>query len=123
MQRTPCAFSKWEGVSGHSWLRYKESGEGETLAVPPTSQRFANGGLPGNTRRSSGCHKAPGGAAGGGGRRALLASSRDRPETLLNALSAQGGVLHRRTPCQQRSAPSHVLEHLQRPLQSSEAAP
>lgn len=90
MQRTPCAFSKWEGVSGHSWLRYKESGEGETLAFPPASQRFSNGGLPGNVQRSSGCHKAPGGAGGGGGRRVLLASSRDRPEMLLNPRQCTG---------------------------------
>lgn len=122
MQRTPCAFSKWGlgGVSGHGWLRYEESGEGETLAVPPPSQWFSNGGLPGNVWRSSGCHKA-GGGAGGGGHYWHLAGRGQRccstPDT------AQDSVLHRRIPCQQRSAPSHALEHLQRPLQSSEAAP
>ena len=62
-----------------------------------------------------------GGDAGGGGRYWHLAGRGQRccstPDT------AQDSVLHRRIPCQQRSAPSHALEHLQRPLQSSEAAP
>lgn len=60
-------------------------------------------------------------AAGGGGRYWHLAGTGQRCCSTPD--SARGGVLHRRIPCQQCSAPSHVLEHLQRPLQSSEAAP
>lgn len=79
------------GVSGHRWLRYKESGE--TLAVPPPSQWLSNGGYLANVWRSSGCHKVGGGAWAW---RALLASSRGRGQRCCSTptgLRAQGSIL------------------------------
>lgn len=120
VQRTPCAFSKWKKISGCRRLRYKESGEGDTLVAPPPSQWFSNGAiwqclevLRDVTRGwGGGCYWHVVGRGQG---------------CCSNSNSAQGSIPPKSIKCQQCSAPgqpsSHVLEHLQRPLSKYRGSP